>query len=202
MGTREAQRRRIERAKADGHENPTPNQILHYGLMAAAMQNPLVIRGRLTNKLVRMALFDLGPSTHKHKPEHLKYVATHVKESLREHSNDTTEEFNRSIEDPKSNLIHRISKRTDCRLDRQQVREALLELGWRSFRLLGQCVDTQMRTFRDAIRKSVGLGRLEDRRFQQVDLRFRHWAASPFATPRPVRFFERITLRNVGSAPR
>jgi hypothetical protein len=115
-----------------------------------------------------MGLFALGPSTRKLRSQHLKYVAAQVKESLQDHLGDTTEEFDRWIEDPKSNLIHRIAKRADCRLNRQEVREALLELGWRSFHLLGRCVDAQMRTFRDAIPGT--LGRAEEEAFRQLYL--------------------------------
>lgn len=79
------------------------------------------------------------------------YVAEQVKTSLRDHLADTTEEFNRWIEDPKANLIHRIQKRKGGPTDRQQVKEALLHLGWRSFDMLARCFDAQKRAFRESL---------------------------------------------------
>ena len=140
----------LQGASAAGHTNPTPDQILRHGLLAAATRNPLDVRTGETRSLVRMMLFDLGPRAEEVKPKHVTYVARQVKNSLQDHRNDTTEEFREWIRDPKSNLIHRIAKRKDCSLDRRQVRKALLELGWRSLEMLGRCIDMQMRAFRAA----------------------------------------------------
>ena len=175
-------------AKAAGFENPTPDQILRFGLLSAARINPLSIRTEETNDLVRLALFDLGKTTEwasseevmdvdretrektsqQLRKEAVAYVAGHVKSSLKEHRHDTTDRFDRWLADPKSDLIHRISKRKDCKFNRQQVRESMLEIGWQSFGMLGQCIDAQMRAFRESL--PVPLTETENSLFSKVYL--------------------------------
>ncbi len=135
-----------------GIDNPTPRQVLSYGLLEAAKLNPLYLDTLDESAtVIRMALFALSESTDEVTEKQLSYVATHVRSSLRDHLDDSDEQFKKWIADPDSNLLHRIEKRPDCRMSRDQVKHALLELGWTSMRMLGQCIDVQMTAFRDAI---------------------------------------------------
>ena len=84
--------------------------------------------------MMKCAFFTLGPEGTKLDQEAIEYVAKHVRASLKEHLDDSSEEFEKWIKDPKSNLINRIAKRKDCRWTKAEVRRAMLELGWRSFK--------------------------------------------------------------------
>jgi hypothetical protein len=142
----------LDAARAAGIQRPDKRQIQSYGLTEAAKLNPLNIRsssGRAA--VVRMVLFALPQSTKNVTHDQLRYVAAHVRKSLSEHLNDTDEQFAKWIADPDSNLLHRIQKRSDCKLSRQQVKHVLLELGWQALQMVGKCIDVQMRAFRDAI---------------------------------------------------
>jgi hypothetical protein len=161
----------IAGARAAGHQNPTPEQILRFGLLAAATITPFRFQRDKIKDLVRLTLFDFASTTEwaesadlehvdgntreeklRHfRAEAIAYVAHHIRESLKGHLYDTTEEFDRWLKDPKSDLVRRISKRKDCKLSRQQVRRALLEIGWQSLEIVGQCIDAQMRAFQAAL---------------------------------------------------
>lgn len=161
----------IAGATAAGHPNPTPDQILRFGLLAAATITPFRFGLDEIKDLVRLTLFDFASTTEwaesadlehvdgntreeklRHfRAEAIAYVAHHTRESLKGHLHDTTEEFDRWLKDPKSDLVRRISKRKDCNLSRRQVRRALLEIGWQSLETVGRCIDAQMRAFQAAL---------------------------------------------------
>jgi hypothetical protein len=173
----ELTRRGTAAAHSAGIVDPSERQILSYGLTEAAKSNPLKLHSSELTALVRMTLFALPESTKKLAKRELKYVALHVGKSLSEHLNDTDEEFEKWIVDPTSNLLHRIAKRSDCPMSRDQVKHGMLELGWRALLMLGKCIDTQMRTFRDAI--PVALTRAEDQSFKQRYLADKIYAGLP-----------------------
>lgn len=134
-----------------GIEAPSAQDILIHGLTRAARRAPLMANDDKVPGLIRMALFSVGPPTEKPSQEVLTFVAKHVKVALREHLDDSKEEFRRWVEDAKSDLIHRIAKRRDCPTDRPGVRQAILELGVQSFWIQGECVDAAMRAFQTAL---------------------------------------------------
>ena len=174
----------LDAAQAAGLANPTPAEIMRDGLMAAAQRNPLVVENvEKARGLVRVTLFALSPKAGKAKPSAINYVAKQVKAALekfratKETVKETSEKFDRWIEDKKSNLIHQISKRPDCRLGRDGVRKSLLELGWLSFETIGRSIDVQMRAFREALPEP--LNRTEDMLFGQVFLAHRAFGNLP-----------------------
>jgi hypothetical protein len=126
-------------------------QIIRYGLLEAARLSPLQVESSQVPGLIRMAMFALGPDCDPVDKEGVAYVAGQVRASLRDHLYDTSDQFNLWITDLKSNLLHRIVKRRDCILSREQVRTALAELGWQSFLMIGQTIDAVMRAVREAL---------------------------------------------------
>ena len=125
----------LHAAQAAGIQHPNERQIQSYGMTEAAKLNPLNIRSSSGKAaVVRMVLFALPQSTKKVTNAQLRYVAAHVRKSLSERLNDTDEQFAKWITDPDSNLLHRIEKRSDCKMSRQQVKHVLLELGWQACR--------------------------------------------------------------------
>ena len=137
-------------AQASSAQSLSLDDMFRLGLFEAAKRNPLYLTPKEVAPIIRMLLFAPGP-TGIISPSGLRYVAQCARKSLHGHLNDTDEDFRNWIEDPKSNLIHQISKSSKGKLSRPEVRSALLELGWRAFQSTGQCIDTQMRTFRDAL---------------------------------------------------
>jgi len=159
----------LRAARAKNVENAEPDRILWLALLEAARLNPHRLAVDDVRGLVRLSLFDVGSAEEKVTPEQLRYVTKHVRESLHERCIESEEQLQHWIEDPDSNLLHRISKRRDCTMSRSQVRAAILELGWRSIQLLGDCVDAQMRVFRDALPEP--LTRVEARMFEMTYMR-------------------------------
>ena len=160
-----------EEARAAAHtagiEQPTKQQLFSQGLTAAAKLNPLYLSSAdKIEPIVRMALFALPESSNSVTTEQLQYVAKQVRSSLRDHLVDSDEDFRKWIDDPKSDLVRRITRRSDCSMTREQVRRVLLELGWYALKMLGQCIDIQMRAFRDAL--SEPLTEREDIYFSQL----------------------------------
>lgn len=139
--------RGIEEAQSAGIAHPTPDQIAWYGLYDAALKAPLPATQAETEDLLKLAFYTLGPDAAKVVPAAVDYVTKHVRASLKDHIDDSTEGFDRWIEDPKANLLSRLAKRKDCRWSREELRRAMLELGWRSFRMLAQCTDACMKAF-------------------------------------------------------
>jgi hypothetical protein len=138
----------LHEAQADGIKDPSPAEIVRYGLLVAAKRNPLYLNQKEAAQFTRLALFAL-PDSSKPSPRQLAYVADRACQSLQKHLNDSNEEFGCWIKDDKSDLIRSISKSPSCRWSRSQVRRALLELGWRALQSMGKCIDLQMRSFRD-----------------------------------------------------
>ena len=168
----------LHAAQAAGIQQPNERQIQSYGMTEAAKLNPLNIRSSSGKAaVVRMVLFALPQSTKKVTNAQLRYVAAHVRKSLSERLNDTDEQFAKWITDPDSNLLHRIQKRSDCTMSRQQVKHVLLELGWQALQMIGKCIDVQMRAFRDAI--PVPLTDIEDFYFGQLYLANSNFAGLP-----------------------
>ncbi len=144
----------LRSAKASGIENPTPDEVLWYGMYEAACRSLVIISEKDAEPLVQRALFAIQREHAKVVPEALAYVKTHVRAFLEEHLKDSTEEFDRRcIQDPKANLFHRISKRKDCpwKRDRVVIRAAMLELAWQSLKMVGRSIDMFARTFAAAL---------------------------------------------------
>lgn len=131
----------ITAAKAAGISKPTADDIAWFGLYEAAKRNPLPTTDAEAEDFLRLAFYTLGPEVAKSDPAAVDYVAEQVSAFLKDHINDSTEEFDQWIQDRKSNLIGRIAKRKDCQWTREEVRQAMLELGWRSFKLLAKSID-------------------------------------------------------------
>lgn len=142
-------------AKAAGIANPTPDEIAWFALYEAAKRNPLRTSDGEAEDLMKVAFYTLGPEGTKVDEAAIVYVAKQVRASLKDHLNDSTEEFEQWIKDPKSNLITRVSKRKDCQWTKEEVRRAMLELGWRSFKRLAECIDACMRTVASALPKRL-----------------------------------------------
>jgi hypothetical protein len=157
----------LRAAQEAGIANPTADQIASYGLYQAARQNPLNESDPAKiEALIRLAFFSYGSGNVRVDPTAVEYVASQVRASLVDHLDDTTGHFNRWIEDRRSNLVSRIAKRKLCKWNREEVRAALVELGWRSFKSLSQCVDVFFRSFEAALPERLNVS--EKKLFSQI----------------------------------
>ena len=151
---REVVERGRQEARETGTPNPDPATCIILGLTAAAQLKPLKLSSISlvkSRKLVRLALFDLGPSLDKTKKHDIMTVCDRLMESLQPHLEDDTSSFNHWFFDNLDNIVHQISKRKSGPLSRDVVRQAIVELVFRSFLDVGLCVHT----FMDAFRKSL-----------------------------------------------
>ncbi|MFL6545281.1 MAG: hypothetical protein ACJ8LM_08905 [Candidatus Udaeobacter sp.] len=136
---------------------PTKNDCIRLGLLAAATCNPLRIPDAEANQLTRMALFALGPDSKPVTKEDLEFVASCIQKSIEKKQEVSTEEFRIWIEDPKSSLIRSIERSKGNKLNRPQIRRAMLDLAWYSVMSFAVTIDVQMRAFRAAINEQFSL---------------------------------------------
>jgi hypothetical protein len=155
----------VRSAREGGVSNPTPDQIYWRALFEAARIDPLRLDQAEVESIARQSLFAIAPGKGSVTHDQLKYVADIVATSLREVCAHPEDETAKWISDRKSNLLRRISKRRDLPMPKEQVKPVMLELGWKSFRLMADCVDTQMRAIRDAL--STPLNRFEADRYER-----------------------------------
>jgi hypothetical protein len=151
-GKKEADARRLKK-KSDA-------DYIRLGLLAGARLNPVDIHDLASDdvaKLVRLALFDLGPAEVPIDETTKDEVIGRFLKALHNHLEDSDESFNRWFFKNRDGIVHAISKQTAGTgpIDRAVVREVLLELVFHALRYTGQCVHVQMFDFLQAIEPSL-----------------------------------------------
>jgi hypothetical protein len=167
--------------EAAGIADPTEQDQIHYGLVAAARRNPLQIQAGEVANLIKFALFDPNLLTGK-KPDSktVAYVFARVAAAVSNHLGDDAEPFRAWFSGPKSSLISQVAQQKlepGGPLDRGEVRRALLELAWDAYTYVSQCIDAMMRIFLRIIAEELGAA--EIRLFQQMHLRQPHFGDLP-----------------------
>lgn len=149
-------RRGREKAAEAGRDNPDPETSIRYGLLEAARRNPLDA-SRLDDdealQIVRLALFDLGPARDKVEESQIEAVTSRLLGGVERHLEDDTAAFARWFFENLDNLVHLISKqkKSGGPIARDVVRQAVLELVWRSYRFVGDGVHELMQDFARAL---------------------------------------------------
>jgi hypothetical protein len=139
-----------------GQTDLSPEEAIAGGLLAAARLDPIdpaslsEAEGRA---LVRLALFDLGPGDGPLAPEVKTTVTDRFLRLLEGHIGDDTAAFDGWFFEARADLIRCIAgqRKEGGPIDREAVREALLELVWDSFTYVGDCVALQMDAFDRAL---------------------------------------------------
>jgi hypothetical protein len=149
-------RRGRQEAAAAGYANPDEATCIRLGLHAAARRNPVertMMSDAESLPLVRLALFDLGPSCEPSDESLVDKVQERLFPALERHIDDDTESFNRWFFESTDNLVHLVAKKKGGggKLAREAVRQAYQELAFRSFTYVGDCVHVQMRAFARAL---------------------------------------------------
>jgi hypothetical protein len=167
---------------AAGIADPTKQDQIHHGLVAAARRNPLRIQAGEVSSLVKFALFDPTQLTgQKPDPQTVEFVFERtVAAVVSNHFDDDAERFRAWFSGPKNSLLFQITQQKTQpggQLDRGEVRRALLELAWDAFTYVAQCIDAQLRIFLRIIAED--LGAVENRLFQQMHLQQPHFGDLP-----------------------
>jgi hypothetical protein len=142
-----------------GCHNPDPGTCIRLGLLEAAKRDPLDTDNLSEEdalKIVRLALFDLGPSP-KMNEAALEKVTSRLLQALGGHLQDDSEAFNRWFFENLDNLVHQMAKkkRPDGIMARDVVRQAVLELVFRAHTYVGDCVSVLMEDFRRALPRKL-----------------------------------------------
>lgn len=140
-------------AKKNGIENPNRQQTINYGFFAAAKASPIEItESNEIEFLIRIALYNELKSD-SCEPECQHWIEDRILTAVEEHMNDSQEEFDNWFSGPKNSFLTQISKQK-CpfgKLNNDMIRWALLELGWKAYHYVGDCIHIQMRCFQNAL---------------------------------------------------
>lgn len=144
------------RAAAEALGNPAPDEAecIRYGLLEAARRDPVDVASLSREEVMRylrLGLFDLGPG--KIAPDLADRVEERLLTAIEKKQDATPEQFRRWWYIEFDNVVHAIAKakRNGGPIERAEVRQAVLELVFRSFTYVGSCVAIQMRAFADAL---------------------------------------------------
>ena len=124
-------------------------QQIQYGFLALARRHPLLVEDDEVAGLIRGALFNLD-GTPTVADEIVELVTERFLTALEPHWDDSTQGFDAWMLSGGNSLVAQIAKavrRPGGRLDRHDVRGALLELGWRSYEYVALCVEAMLRAF-------------------------------------------------------
>lgn len=166
----------LEAARLKGIESPQHLDIVRLGLLEGAKLRPLRLTKSELRSILRQSLF--VPTTTVSRSQ-LAYVADRILTNLDDAiDDDDPDALKRWIEDRDSSQPRMIEKLLDCKMDRDQVRAAIVELGWRATVMVAECIDAQFQVFRNAL--SEPLSPAENLLFEQTFLMNR-WFFLPLA---------------------
>lgn len=130
-----------ERALQDGIARPSETTIIQYGLLAAAERQPLVTSPQQSVAIIQLALFYFE-GIEDVSPEIVDCVLNRLRRAFAQHDGDTHEEFWRWF---KSNIFKTLANQIGDeygKLALNQVRSAMLKLGWHGHRTVARCLET------------------------------------------------------------
>lgn len=164
-------------AAESGITSPNEADLIRLGLVEVAFRNPILLEScteAQARGLIRTALFDLGPASEPIDEAVIAEVQGRLIDAIGKHLGDPREEFNRWFFENCDNIVHQIAKRKrpGGPIDREIVRQALLETVCRAFRYVGDSLHVAMRAFADALPEP--LDEIEQAAFDAV-YRRRSW---------------------------
>lgn len=169
-----------EAAVAAGVQRPSEEDCVHYGFIAAARRNPLHLSQEEVLTLVRMALYESIPLDEPLEPDLVDLVVERTLTALQGHLGDQAGDFNAWFSGPKNSFVQQIARRKLLPggvLDRDQVRRALLELGWEAYNYVADCIHAMMRVFQQLLPEP--LSATEASWFEQMHLKQPHFGNLP-----------------------
>jgi|GEM_PF-1501368 len=140
-----------------GQENPSEETCIRWGVFEAARRNPIdidTLNEETAAGLIRTGLFDFGPAEQQPDQKTTDYVIERLLAAMEQHADDNTEEFDNWFFKNGSGLVHQIAKQRKAAggpIERQVVRQVMVELVYQSFRYMGDCIHAQMKAFAEAL---------------------------------------------------
>jgi|GEM_PF-3700728 len=143
-------------AEQAGIETPDFQTRLAYGIDRDAAQRPIELTPMSAAEAaqrLRIILFDTGPNPGGITEAVKERVYGRLVDALQSHLGEDSDNFRRWFFKNLDNIIHQISKRKkpDGPIDRELVRQVVLELTFQSFSCVGQLVSHCMETVRECI---------------------------------------------------
>ena len=141
-------------AEEAGYLNPDSKRAIVLGLYQAAKLKPLDVDAQEVLPLVRTALFDIDHAQSAPAEELLDNVTGRLLESIHGHLDEPQNKFDKWFYGPKNSIVKQIAKqrkKPGGELPREEVRQALLHLGWRAYEYVGQCIHALMRTIKNSM---------------------------------------------------
>lgn len=149
-------------ASGEENRNPTDEQIIRYGLLAAAARIPFDCDSISTDesrRILRLALFDYGPADDVPDEDLTERVISRLIDGIERHQDDNATEFQRWFVNAADNLVHAIAKqkKRGGSIDRSMVRQAMIETVFRSYTYVGQCMHVLMGDVRCGLERPLNL---------------------------------------------
>jgi hypothetical protein len=171
-----------ELARAAGIRTPTNKIAIHYAMVEAARLHPLQLRDGEVAGLIRAALFEessicVTPDAH-----FLEIVTDRLLAWFASHLRRPQEAFDRAFFPGKSNFIKAIADQPTSPggvLPHDDVRQALLHLGWQSYEDVSRCLARFVSWLLESLPEP--LDNVERRLFEQVYLPQPHFGNLPLA---------------------
>lgn len=141
-------------AEEAGYSNPVSRHAIPFGLLEAAKLNPSEVPAEDVPALVRTALFNIDGSSHVPSEEIIQIVTERLLEAIDRHLVEPQEKFDEWFCGASNSIVKQIAqqrRKPGGQLEREEVRQALLHLGWRAYEYVGQCVHALMRTIKNSI---------------------------------------------------
>ena len=146
-------------ARAAGYDNPTSRISIPFGFLECARLNPLDAKPEKVLALVRSALFDLGSSSGTPSEELIQIVRERFGRAIHTHLDEPLDDFEKWCFSSGNSIIKQIAQQKRApggRLSRDDVRWAMLHLGWQAYEYVGQCIHSMMRTIRNSVPEPFG----------------------------------------------
>ena len=141
-------------AQDSGLTSPSESEAISFGLFEAALRNPLQVAEGEAESLVRMSLYDFSRSGSRASEADRAEVWQRFHDLIRQHLEEDRARFNAWLAGGHSNLLKSIANlggASGRKLERTVVNRAMLDLGWRGYLLVGECLEAFARAFSKAL---------------------------------------------------
>jgi len=141
-------------AAADAGWGRAKKRLLHYGLNAAALENPLILPPEQVRPLWRLALFDLLSVGEAITPEQEALTRRTFRNYVLPRLEPGSAGLARGLSGGNSNFLQVIARRKDSAgrpLERDVAKRGMHDLGWEGYALTAECLEIFARAFAAAL---------------------------------------------------
>ena len=198
----ELTRRGRELAASAGLRNPTNQIAIHYAFVEIARQDPLFLRDDEAAMLVRTALYEESSIGRQQSPELLEMVTNRQLEWIASHLDKPRGKFDLGYFPGKGSFVKAIAqhrRKPGGILPHDDVRRAILELGWQAYADVTRSLVRSMSWFMDAM--PVPLSPMEREVFERMHFPQRYLGGLPFVLLAERAGFIRNVIRDLWEDP-